>query len=48
MFEDGRDDNLIAVNPARKRSLVKASTAKAVKRDQTELVSWSVAQLGDS
>ncbi len=46
MFEAARDDNLLAVNPARKRSLVKAPTAKAVKREQTEMVTWSAAQLG--
>jgi len=46
MFESARDDNLLAANPARKRKTVKAPTAKAIKRDQAEMVTWSARQLG--
>lgn len=45
MFEAARDDNLIAVNPARKRKTVKAPTAKSIKGEQDEMVTWSGAQL---
>jgi integrase len=45
MFEAARDDNLLGANPARKRKTVKAPTAKAVKRDQAEMSTWTGAQL---
>jgi integrase len=45
MFESARDDNLIATNPARKRKTVKAPTAKSIKGEQDEMVTWSGAQL---
>ena len=46
MFESARDDNLLATNPARKRKTVKAPTAKAIKREAAEMVTWTGAQLG--
>ena len=45
MFESARDDNLLAVNPARKRKTVKAPTSKAIKREQDEMQTWTGAQL---
>lgn len=45
MFEAAREDNLLALNPARKRKTVKAPTAKSIKRAQSEMVTWTGQQL---
>ncbi|MGG7101020.1 tyrosine-type recombinase/integrase [Rhodococcus sp. 24CO] len=45
MFEAARADGLILTNPARKRGIVKAPTGRQVKAQQTEMVTWSAAQL---
>lgn len=45
MLESARDDRLIGANPARNRKTVKAPTAKAVKRDQAEMTTWTGPQL---
>ncbi len=45
MLEAAREDGLIAVNPARKRSIVKAPTGKQIRAEQTEMVTWSAEEL---
>ncbi|MEZ5151685.1 tyrosine-type recombinase/integrase [Rhodococcus zopfii] len=45
MLEAAREDGLIAVNPARKRSIVKAPTGKQIRAEQAEMVTWTADEL---
>ncbi|YCN53433.1 tyrosine-type recombinase/integrase [Rhodococcus erythropolis] len=45
MFDAAKDDGYVAVNPARKRGVVKAPTGRQIKSQAPEQATWTAAQL---